>query len=107
MATCPAVATGDFFLSTLLRHIDCQAQTVGTMGYQALSDPASVSPPASIPKWEIVALEDNAIPTQAQFFMAERALATIVTTHSGHDVPQARPGVVVETILKAARSISQ
>lgn len=41
MATCPAVATGDFFLSTLLRHIDCQAQTVGTMGYQALSDPAS------------------------------------------------------------------
>lgn len=73
----------------------------------ALSDPASVSPPASIPKWEIVALEDNAIPTQAQFFMAERALATIVTTHSGHDVPQARPSVVVDTILKAARSISQ
>ncbi|NBW13323.1 MAG: hypothetical protein EBR82_35475 [Caulobacteraceae bacterium] len=41
MATCPAVATGDLFLSTLLRHIDCQAQTIGTTGYQALSDPGS------------------------------------------------------------------
>jgi len=41
MATCPAVATGDQFLSTLLRHIDCQAQTIGTTGYQALADPGS------------------------------------------------------------------
>jgi len=73
----------------------------------ALSDAATVNPPASIPKWEIVALEDNAIPTKAQIFMAQRAQATIVKTHSGHDVPQAKPEVVVNTILTAARSISQ
>lgn len=41
MATCPALSTGDAFLSTLLRHIDCQAQTLGTTGYQALADPGS------------------------------------------------------------------
>lgn len=41
MATCPALSTGDAFLSTLLNHIDCQAQTIGTMGYQALANPGS------------------------------------------------------------------
>src|SRR5690606_30518818 len=41
MASCPRLSTGDAFLSTLLRHIDCQAQAIGTGGYQALADPAS------------------------------------------------------------------
>jgi pimeloyl-ACP methyl ester carboxylesterase len=72
----------------------------------ALNDPATVNPPASVPKWEIVALEDNAIPTQAEFFMAKRAAAHIVTTSSGHDVPAARPGVVDSVIMQAVRSVS-
>jgi pimeloyl-ACP methyl ester carboxylesterase len=72
----------------------------------ALSDPATVNPPASVPKWEIVALEDHAIPTQAEIYMANRAHATIVTTQSGHDVPAARPGVVDSVILQAVRSVS-
>ena len=70
----------------------------------ALADPATVNPPASVPKWEIVALEDHAIPTQAEQFMASRAHAHVVTTHSGHDVPAARPGVVDSTIVQAAQS---
>lgn len=41
MASCPRLSTGEAFLSTLLRHIDCQAQAIGTGGYQALADPAS------------------------------------------------------------------
>ena len=41
MMTCPAISTGDAFLSALLRHIDCQGQTIGAAGYQALSDPGS------------------------------------------------------------------
>ena len=73
----------------------------------ALGDPATVNPPASVPKWEIVALEDNAIPTQAEIFMANRAHAHIVTTHSGHDVPAARPGVVDSTIVQAAQSAGE
>jgi pimeloyl-ACP methyl ester carboxylesterase len=72
----------------------------------ALADPATVNPPASVPKWEIVALEDHAIPTQAEIYMANRAHATIVSTNSGHDVPAARPGVVDSVILQAVRSVS-
>ena len=72
----------------------------------ALNDPTTVNPPASVPKWEIVALEDHAIPTQAEFFMANRADAHIVTTNSGHDVPAARPGVVDSVILQAVQSVS-
>ncbi len=72
----------------------------------ALNDPATVNPPASVPKWEIVALEDHAIPTQAEIFMAKRADAHIVETNSGHDVPTAQPGVVDSVILQAAQSVS-
>jgi hypothetical protein len=72
----------------------------------ALGDPATGNPPASVPKWEIVALQDHAIPTQAEFFMAKRADARIVTTNSGHDVPQAQPGVVDSVILQAVQSAS-
>lgn len=71
----------------------------------ALGDAATVNPPTSIPKWEIVALDDNAIPTKTQFFMARRADAHVVTTHSGHDVPAARPHVVDDVVLRAARSV--
>jgi pimeloyl-ACP methyl ester carboxylesterase len=70
----------------------------------ALADPATVDPPAATPKWEIVALHDNAIPTKAEFFMAARAHAHVVTANSGHDVPAAAPQVVDNVILEAAHS---
>jgi pimeloyl-ACP methyl ester carboxylesterase len=70
----------------------------------ALGDPATVDPPAATPKWEIVALQDNAIPTKAEFFMAARAHADVVTVNSGHDVPAAAPTVVDNVILRAAQS---
>jgi type IV secretion system protein VirB6 len=41
MAGCPSLSTGDAFLSTLLRHIDCQGETIGSAGYQALANPGS------------------------------------------------------------------
>ena len=41
MASCPALSTGEAFLSTTLQHIDCQARTIGAVGYQALADPSS------------------------------------------------------------------
>lgn len=72
----------------------------------ALAEATTVNPPAAVPKWEIVAQEDHAIPTQAELFMANRAHAHIVETHSGHDVPAAQPGVVDSTIVKAAQSVS-
>lgn len=45
IAVCPALTTGSGFLSGLLRHIDCQAETIGAAGYAALADPTS---PASL-----------------------------------------------------------
>ncbi len=38
---CPTLTTGEAFLSTVLRHLDCQAQALGSSGYSALSDPTS------------------------------------------------------------------
>lgn len=38
---CPAFTTGGNFLSGVISHIDCQAQTLGTGGFAALADPGS------------------------------------------------------------------
>ena len=40
---CPAVTTGPQFLVTALAHLDCQAQTLGSFGFQALAQPGSVA----------------------------------------------------------------
>jgi type IV secretion system protein VirB6 len=42
---CPTVTTGDQFLAQTLGHLDCQAQTLGSFGFQALAAPGS---PASL-----------------------------------------------------------
>ena len=38
---CPPIITGDEFLVRTLSHIDCQAQLIGSYGYQALGQPGS------------------------------------------------------------------
>lgn len=38
---CPAVSTGNQFLVESLAHLDCQAQTLGSFGFQALAAPGS------------------------------------------------------------------
>jgi type IV secretion system protein VirB6 len=38
---CHVPATGNAFLSGILQHLDCQAQTIGMSGYQALASPSS------------------------------------------------------------------
>lgn len=39
--SCAAPPTGNGFLAATLAHLDCQAQTIGEAGYQALSNPGS------------------------------------------------------------------
>ncbi|MEO7247644.1 MAG: type IV secretion system protein, partial [Novosphingobium sp.] len=39
--TCAAFTTGSNFLSGIIAHVDCQAATLGTSGFAALSDPSS------------------------------------------------------------------
>lgn len=41
--SCPAIITGDQFLTRVLTHIDCQAQVIGSYGYQALGQPGSTA----------------------------------------------------------------
>lgn len=40
---CGPILTGQRFVSDALSNIDCQAQTIGAFGFQALSDPNSVA----------------------------------------------------------------
>ncbi len=38
---CPAVTTGSRFLVEVLAHLDCQAQVIGSYGFQSLAQPGS------------------------------------------------------------------
>ncbi len=40
---CPTIITGDRFLLRVINHIDCQAQFLGSYGYQALGQPGSLA----------------------------------------------------------------
>ncbi|GAA0622588.1 hypothetical protein GCM10009422_18190 [Brevundimonas kwangchunensis] len=39
--SCSPLVSGDQFLSSLLRHLDCQGRTLGAVGYEALAAPGS------------------------------------------------------------------
>lgn len=41
--SCGPIQTGQDFVQSILSHIDCQAQTIGTYGYAALATPGSSS----------------------------------------------------------------
>lgn len=40
---CPALATGQRFLGSVLDHIDCQASTLGSAGFRALAQPGGLA----------------------------------------------------------------
>jgi pimeloyl-ACP methyl ester carboxylesterase len=61
-------------------------------------------PAAALPSWDLVSLEDRAIPAEAQKYMARQAGACVTAVHSAHDSLITHPGVVDKLILKAARS---
>lgn len=42
-AACPSIVTGDQFLTRIISNIDCQAQLVGSLGWQALGQPGSLA----------------------------------------------------------------
>jgi type IV secretion system protein VirB6 len=42
MAACPTIPSDDGFLRGVLDFVDCQAQTIGAEGYQALAAPGSI-----------------------------------------------------------------
>jgi pimeloyl-ACP methyl ester carboxylesterase len=64
-------------------------------------------PPAwkTIPSWDLITLDDKAIPPAGQQFMAQRAGAHIESVHSSHAVMVSHPEAVTRITLEAARSI--
>lgn len=42
-AACPSIVTGDHFLTRIITNIDCHAQLVGSLGWQALGQPGSLA----------------------------------------------------------------
>ena len=40
---CPAILTGDQFITRVMSHIDCQAANLGTLGWQVLGQPGSLA----------------------------------------------------------------
>jgi pimeloyl-ACP methyl ester carboxylesterase len=69
---------------------------------QALGGAATQVPSADVPRWQVVATQDNSVPTELQRFMAERAGAHVIEADCGHDVAAAQPTKVLQAIIEAA-----
>lgn len=60
---------------------------------------------AKLPSWDLVSLDDKAIPPAAQQYMGQQAGARITAIHSAHDSLITHPRAVDNLILQAATSI--
>lgn len=69
----------------------------------ALAEPAVHAAPKQIPAYALVATQDQAIPPQAERFMAHRAGAYTVEVRAAHDVSVTHPGAVADLLERAAR----
>lgn len=70
----------------------------------SLGQPSGPPAWATIPSWFIIAKNDNAIPAEAQRFMAERAGAVnTVEVRASHVAMISKPGAVTALIVQAAR----
>ncbi len=68
----------------------------------ALNEAATVAGWRSLPSWFMVSDHDNAIPPEAERFMAKRMGAEVETVDGSHCAFIARPDVAAALILKAA-----
>ena len=74
-------------------------------GLLKLSGPLERYPAARLPTWDLISLDDKAIPPAAQRYMAQQAGAHITAIHSAHDSLITHPLVVDALIVQAAASI--
>lgn len=56
----------------------------------------------TLPSWALIATRGNAIPAQAQEFMAERAGSHVVRVEASHSPAISQPGAVADLIAAAA-----
>ncbi|WP_155981405.1 alpha/beta fold hydrolase [Nocardia sp. BMG111209] len=82
------------------------AATQHPLALTAQLDPSG--PPAwrTVPSWDLITLDDNAIPPAGQEYMAERAHARVERVHSSHAVMVAHPEAVTAIVLDAAATVT-
>jgi pimeloyl-ACP methyl ester carboxylesterase len=86
------------------RTTDVMAATQRPAELASLGQPSGPPAWASIPSWFVVARNDNAIPADAQRFMADRAGAIkTVEVRASHVVMMSKPAQVTDLIIDAAR----
>jgi len=75
------------------------------LSYTAFTEASGEPAWRTIPSWDLITLDDKAIPPAGQRFMAQRAKATTDEVHSSHAVMISHPDAVIRIILKAAATI--
>lgn len=70
----------------------------------ALEDMATRAAWKSIPTWNLITLQDLAIPAESQRFMGERAGSHNIEVDASHAVAVSQPGAVARLIDEAART---
>jgi pimeloyl-ACP methyl ester carboxylesterase len=79
------------------------AVTQRPIAADALEDKATRTVWKTIPTWNLVTVQDLAVPARAQRFMAERAKSHTVEVDASHAVTVSRPEAVARLIDEAAR----
>ncbi|MDF2823526.1 MAG: alpha/beta hydrolase [Mycobacterium sp.] len=70
----------------------------------ALEESAGAAAWKSVPSWNLVTLQDLAIPAESMRFMGQRAGSRNVEVEASHAVTVSQPGVVADLITEAANS---
>jgi pimeloyl-ACP methyl ester carboxylesterase len=74
------------------------------MDFAVLNETVTAAAWTSKPSWQIITLQDLAIPLAEQRFEADRAHSHITEVDSSHSVTVSQPGVVTDVIEQAARA---
>ncbi|MFH8470900.1 alpha/beta fold hydrolase [Streptomyces sp. NPDC017991] len=98
----------DAFAADVPRSVtDLMAVTQRPLAASVFDEKATETAWKTIPSWDLVTTEDNAIAPDEQRFMAERAHAHTVEIKSSHAAPVSHPGAVTRLIEQAARATSK
>jgi pimeloyl-ACP methyl ester carboxylesterase len=114
--TAPGGTNGDVYIKQSAFHSifiqDADAQTAADLAatqrpvtQTSLAEPSGTPAWKTIPSWDLITLDDHAIPPSAQEFMAKRAGAQVETVHSSHLVMVSHPRAVIDILLDAAKAV--
>ncbi|WP_329530491.1 alpha/beta hydrolase [Streptomyces sp. NBC_01450] len=80
------------------------AATQRPLSLTAETEPSGSPAWKTVPSWDLITLNDKAVPPAGQRFMAQRAHAHIETVNSSHAVMVSHPDAVVRIVLEAVEN---